>query len=248
MTLAHTDLVGRERVLDAARHHPYARFVAGVSRDLYGVAAPGAVFWRCTGPFGPYGHLLGEPLAVASVLTTAGAAGLLDELIQVNLPRQQAVPAGWVRREGWEYRWLTGRLVAPAEGPAVRPVTDGDEVCALLDAAYPDSELRPGHPLVRAWYGLRLDGRLVACGADRSGAAPETGAVPTGMIGAVAVHPSYRGHGLGGVVTAAVAAVLGEEYELVGLGVTDGNEPAARLYDRLGFTGRHPVVSIRRRA
>jgi len=247
VTTGYTDLAGRGPVLDAVGHHPYARFVAGVGRDLRGVAVAGAAFWRCVGPFGPYGHLLGEPRAVPAAFAAAGDTGLFDGLIQVNLPAHEPVPAGWARREGWEYRWLTRRLVAP-EGPAVRPVTDDDEICALLDVAYPDTELRPGHPLVRAWYGLHLDGQLVACAADRSGVAPERGAVPTGVIGAVAVHPAYRGRGLGAVVTAAVASALHERYELVGLGVTDGNDPATRIYEELGFTGRHAVVSARRGA
>jgi GNAT superfamily N-acetyltransferase len=241
-----TLLPSRMAVLEAVGHHPYGRFVAGVSVDLTGIAVHDAsgvgVFWRCVGPFGPYGHAFGD--AAMSALDEAGRRGLLAGLDRLNLPADMPLPAGWAQREAWEYRWLPSRLIFTAE-PAVCPVEAADEIDRLLDEAYPDTELRPGHPLVARWYGLRVDGELVACAADRSGAGIEPDAVPTGVIGAVAVHPTHRGRGLGAAVTAGVATRLLASYDQVGLGVTEGNDTATRVYERLGFTGVYRLRSVR---
>jgi ribosomal protein S18 acetylase RimI-like enzyme len=248
-----TALPDRRSVLEAVGQHPYGRFVAGNSSGLHGVAVGEGVFWRCVGPFGPAGYVFGEPAAATGALVTAREQRLLDGLGRLNLAAGVPVPAGWVEREAWDYRWLTGGLTCAArdraDGEAVDvsavPQPAPDEIDRLLDAAYPDSELRPGHPMVQRWYGVRVDGQLVACAADRSSAADELDAVPTGVIGAVAVHPAHRGRGLGAAVTAEVAAALQARFAQVGLGVTEGNETATRLYEGLGFTGVHRVRSVR---
>jgi predicted GNAT family acetyltransferase len=99
--------------------------------------------------------------------------------------------------------------------------------------------------VVAQWFGLYVDRCLVACAADRTFASPEPDAVPTGVIGAVAVHPDHRGRGFGAAVTAGLAAVLLSRYDQIGLGVTAGNTNAAGLYHRIGFTGRHGINSVR---
>jgi GNAT superfamily N-acetyltransferase len=236
----------RGEVLEAAHYHPYARFIAGTSRQLRGVAVEGAVVWQCVGPFGPVAHAVGEPLAVEVALAGAHDAGILNGIRWMNLPRDAAMPPGYALREAWDYRWLPSRAALVTSGAGlVRPITDADELNALLDVAYPDSELRPGNPVVTQWYGLYTDRRLVASAADRTHASPEPDAVPTGVIGAVAVHPDHRGRGLGAAVTAGVAAVLLARHNQVGLGVAQDNDVAARVYDRIGFTGRHPIASVR---
>lgn len=237
-------LRGRGEVLEAANYHPYARFVAGTSREVSGVAVASAVLWRGIGPFGPIAHVMGGASAVAPALAWARDGGLLADVGRVNLPRGP-VPAGFVLREAWDYLWLPSPSALVTAGATVQPVTDEEELNALLDAAYPGTELRPGDPIVSQWYGLYAEGRLVACAADRTFASPEPDAVPTSVIGAVAVHPDHRGRGLGAAVTAAVAQVLLARYEQVGLGVAQGNEVAAGLYQRIGFTGRHPLASVR---
>ncbi len=85
----------------------------------------------------------------------------------------------------------------------------------------------------------------MACAADRSVHSPDPDAIPTGVVGGVAVHPDHRGRGWGAAVTAALANALTERYGLVGLGVTADNHARSRLYERLGFTGRHEITSIR---
>jgi GNAT superfamily N-acetyltransferase len=236
----------RGEVLEAAHHHPYVRFVAGTSRQLRGLAVEGAVLWQCVGPFGLVAHAVGEPGAVEVALAGARDSGILDGVRWMNIPRGTPMPLGYELREAWDYRWLPSPATLVTTGAAaVRPVADADELNALLDVAYPGSELRPGHPVVTQWYGVYAERRLVACAADRTHASPEPDAVPTGVIGAVAVHPDHRGRGLGGAVTAGIAAVLLARYNQVGLGVAHDNDVAARVYDRIGFTGRHPIASVR---
>jgi ribosomal protein S18 acetylase RimI-like enzyme len=189
---------------------------------------------------------LGEPLAVEHALAHAREWGLLDGVRWVNLPADAPVPAGFDLRERWAYIWLPSRSTLRAAGqPRVRPLSDMDELDTLLDVAYPNTELRPGNPVVAQWYGVYAGRRLVACAADRTFASPEPDAVPTGVIGAVAVHPDHRGRGLGATVTAGVAGILLNRYDQVGLGVTEGNQVATRVYERIGFSGRHGINSVR---
>lgn len=55
-------------------------------------------------------------------------------------------------------------------------------------------------------------------------------------LSSIGTRPAYRGRGLAGLVTrAAVAAGLARGANLVYLGVFSGNQPAYRLYERLGF-------------
>jgi predicted GNAT family acetyltransferase len=123
----------------------------------------------------------------------------------------------------------------------VTVVEDAEAINGLLDAAFPDSMLRPGHPMVTAWYGIWSDGHLVACAADRSTRQAEPS---VGVLGAIAVHPEQRRHGWGAAVTAGLTEVLRTRHPLVALGVVAGNDPATRLYVRLGFTGVHEVTAI----
>ena len=76
------------------------------------------------------------------------------------------------------------------------------------------------------------DGRPVACAmttAEGGGAA---------LIGAVATHPDFRGRGYASACVAYLTALLQQERRQVFL--SPKNEPAHRLYRRLGYvdTGR----------
>jgi ribosomal protein S18 acetylase RimI-like enzyme len=249
-----TKLHSRAWVLDFVADFPYARFALGSGTDPRGIrvelpATGIGLLWWAGGPFGLLGHGLGDPSVIDFALKHARTEGLLGDVGWVNLPRctPAQIPAGWTHREDWDYLWLpdgSTSVVAPKQD-AVRPVSDVAAIGALLAAAFPDSMLRPGHPMVNTWYGAYVDGELVACAADRSVHSPDSDAVPTGMIGAVAVHPEHRGRGWGAAVTAALAEVLRQRYTQVGLGVTADNHAASRLYRRLGFVGEHQITSIR---
>ena len=84
-----------------------------------------------------------------------------------------------------------------------------------------------------AFASLRMDGRVVAVG---------RGAVDDGWLGvmAVEVDPAYRRHGLAAAVMAQLwrwgtAAGARRSY----LQTEVGNEPAVRLYEKLGYTVHH---------
>jgi ribosomal protein S18 acetylase RimI-like enzyme len=246
-------LPDRAAILDAVSHHPYARFIAGMSSDMRGIAvnadgAHPAVLWWGDSPLGRLGHGIGDPACLDVAVAQARDKGGLNGVVRINLPRRTEIPPGWVINEQWDYCWLPAPDATVPKQPhqdAVRPEADAEAIAALLDVAFPESMLRPGHPMVNEWYGARAGGVLVACAADRSVRSPESDAVPTGVLGAVAVHPDHRGHGWGAAVTAALASALTQRYAQVGLGVTAHNRPAQRLYARLGFTGRHEMTSIR---
>jgi ribosomal protein S18 acetylase RimI-like enzyme len=246
-------LTDRAAILQAVGHHPYAQFVAGMSTGMRGLAldfdgAEPAVLWWGDSPLGRLGHGIGDPPALDAAIAHARDEGMLEGVIRINLPRRADIPVGWVRNEDWDYCWLPTPDTTVARQPnqdAVRPEADANAVGALLDVAFPDSMLRPGHPMVNAWYGARSARALVACAADRSVRSPDPDAIQTGVLGAIAVHPDHRGQGWGAAVTAELANVLARRYSQVGLGVTADNDTAQRLYARLGFTGRHEITSIR---
>lgn len=86
--------------------------------------------------------------------------------------------------------------------------------------------------------GVRDGGSLVACAASTE----LVDGVP--HLAGIAVHPRRRGEGLGGAVTASVTrAALRAGAEACTLGTYADNEPARRLYARLGYRCEHPFSS-----
>jgi ribosomal protein S18 acetylase RimI-like enzyme len=65
-----------------------------------------------------------------------------------------------------------------------------------------------------------------------------------GQIANVLVRDDRRGKGLGAAVTAAVARRLREHGKIVSLFVKADNEPAKRLYERLGFKRVRSLVYL----
>jgi ribosomal protein S18 acetylase RimI-like enzyme len=124
--------------------------------------------------------------------------------------KQAAAPPG-------EPRWLADREMAA--------------VTALLDRSFPDSYARPGRPGVRRWAGIDgPDGELAAVAADAWSA-------PTvGFMAGVAVREELRGTGLGGRICRFLADRLIAGHGRVALMVDGWNDPAIRLYRRLGLT------------
>jgi GNAT superfamily N-acetyltransferase len=232
-------LDGPAAVLAATHRHPYARFAVGVSAEVRGVTDGDAVVWAGRSPYGWVGHGLGD---VSTVVKLVERADLFGDVRWINLPRHEPRP-GYVRNEDWDLLWATGPVPPHPAGDRVVPIADSAAMNELLDVAFPDSGVRPDSTHVLGWYGIWADGTLVACAADRSTRAAGVEAV--GLIGGVAVHPVHRRAGLGSAITAELTRRLQQTYELVALGVDAHNDTAIRLYERLGYAGRHRVTSVR---
>ncbi len=84
-----------------------------------------------------------------------------------------------------------------------------------------------GNPFVGIWK----DGQLVAA----AGTHVASKRYGVAAVGAVITRPSHRGRGLGTIAVADLCKRLAGEYGTVGLNVERANEPALRIYDRLGF-------------
>jgi ribosomal protein S18 acetylase RimI-like enzyme len=239
----------RSAVLAWAGHHPYARFALARAARVTGLRGAGALLLVTETDVARMGHGLGEPAAVDALFDRAVRVGALASTRWVNLPRRtgSSIPAGFELNEHWDFRWILGP-VPPQPGQdrvvALGP-DDADAINGLLDVAFPASMVRPGHPMARRWYGIRAGSTLVACAADRSARSPDPTAEPVGVIGGVATHPAYRRQGLAAAVTAALTGRLQASYGLVTLGVIAGNDPATRMYERLGFTGITELTSVR---
>lgn len=83
----------------------------------------------------------------------------------------------------------------------------------------------------RPFVGIWEDGQLVAA----AGTHVASKRYGVAAIGAVITRPSHRGRGLGTIAVADLCKRLAGEYETIGLNVEAANEPALRIYDRLGF-------------
>ena len=236
-------LAGRAAVLEATGGGPYVRFATSMATTIEGRATDGGVLWWGDGPLGRLAHGLGDESTLDELLVHA--RGMLAGVRRINLPRRVELPAGFTRYDDWDFRWSeTPPPPQPGESEVCR-IDDAAAIEELLDVAFPDSMLRPGHPMVSDWYGVWSDGRLVACAADRSTRPTEPGVPVVGVLGGIAVHPEHRRYGWGAAVTAALTTRLRYRHSLVGLGVIADNHGATRLYRRLGFTGAHEITSTR---
>jgi predicted GNAT family acetyltransferase len=230
-------LLDANAVLAAADRDPYARNT--VREDLtHGWARDGAVAWLGLDAEDrvPYVSALGhDDRAVAALL-----ADVRPELPPVPV----TVPAAAVRelRIGFtpQFHWTLWTCETPPAPPdvPVRELTDRAGVAALLNAVGGLHSAAPDDEKVRRWVGVRDGDRLVACAADTS-AAPGVG-----HMGSVAVHPAARRRGLAGAVVGWLTRdLLRHGADVVVVGVFVAEQPAMRLYERVGFRARHEFLS-----
>jgi ribosomal protein S18 acetylase RimI-like enzyme len=224
-------LAGRDEVLRATVGHPYARLTTGGGNEVVGFRDGGTTVWVTVDHRGPMPCGLGDGDRAAAMLAGLAAGGALDGAPWWHLPRLPGAPPDGLTvavRDEWDFRW-TSVAPPPVDGEAaVVPVDDEAAVVGLLRDAFPDTTTRPGDPRVRGWWGIRRAGRLVAVGADRS-----RGGV--GFLSGLTVARDARGGGLGAALAAAMTRALIRSYGVVALGVLSDNDPARRMYDRLGF-------------
>lgn len=147
--------------------------------------------------------------------------------------REIQVPSDWEYLGGGVGKQMTGeRVFGHVDEDAVE--LGVDDVPEMLDLI---SRTQPGPFLPRTvelggYVGFRVDGELVAMAGRRIH--------PPGWveISAVCTDPAHRGKGLGGRLVMAVAAGIRAEGEVPFLHVSETNENAIRLYEKLGFTIR----------
>jgi len=116
---------------------------------------------------------------------------------------------------------------------------------ALYRDAYPKSWFDPRMLETQQYHGLQGDhgGLLAAAGVHVY--SKEHGVA---ALGNIATHPSHRGRGFAGMVTAAVCrSLLMEGVEQIGLNVKASNVAAIACYARLGFTEVAPYEEVRLR-
>lgn len=109
------------------------------------------------------------------------------------------------------------------------------ELLSFYREAYPSGYFNAEMLRTGKYFGCRRDGKVVAV-AGIHVYSPE---YKVGVIGNVAVHPDFRGNGLGGAVTYRLAAELSEEGLMVTLNVNSANHAAIRCYANIGFIKTH---------
>ena len=179
--------------------------------------------------------VLGDDSVRACVLIDELSAGKAIDGIHVHadvygrLPERLTIPD-----PGHWSIWTLTPANVPAElatwaSAAVELAPDDERIDPLL-AHSTSAYLFAGDPAVRRWMGVVREGALLAVG----GESVIAGEIP--HLVSVCTSPEWRGGGAGRAVTAAlVVGAFGRGATEVYLEMYADNEPAARLYRRVGF-------------
>jgi ribosomal protein S18 acetylase RimI-like enzyme len=216
---------------DRALDNPVWHSLVGPRRDLGERRGRAARFDPSVSPFAAIPDDP-DPAAWADLAALAGPDG--DTVI---LRRTIEVPPGWevpFRLDG--VQMIAGpvfEVASDGAGPAPRPLTeaDADDAMALIAAAPPGPFL-PGTLRFGGYWGVRIDGRLVAMAGERLSVDGYT------ELSAVCTHPDVRGRGLAALLTRTVVAAVRERGDEAFLHAAASNTAAIRLYERLGFVLR----------
>lgn len=175
----------------------------------------------------PFGAIADQkdPQCWRDLANLVGAGGTV-----VLTGKEVQVPADWEILSGGNGKQMTGEEVFGYEDDdAIKlGIPDVPEMLDLI------SRTQPGPFLSRTvelggYLGFRVDGNLVAMAGRRIN--------PPGWveISAVCTDPAYQGKGLGGRLVNAVVAGIRSEGAVPYLHVSETNENAIRLYEKLGF-------------
>jgi ribosomal protein S18 acetylase RimI-like enzyme len=217
--------------------HPYLR------RHVDPAAIRGIWRYRSATVFAPLRDV-GEDPGLVCLGAADDLAVLLDELsrslptpthLSMTAGATGALPTGWPVRE-W-HGWTAFSIQAVPRAAGMDAVIElplprwTAEISSFLDEANPAGWGRPGRDDSQ-WWGV-LDGpggRLLSVGGVR------TSGAPSAHVSGIATHPSARGRGLASAVTAVLTRVgLDAGQSIVTLDAYSANEPALRMYDRLGY-------------
>lgn len=144
-----------------------------------------------------------------------------------------SLPEGWQQESAVEFdQYVCPRLAPyPPADAAWLGQDDLPEMRELVELTQP-GPLLPGVLELGRFVGIHEDGRLVAMAGERCH--------PPGFreIATVCTHPAWRGRGLASGLTGRLASDIVAAGETPFLHVAHGNDAAARVYRRLGFTWR----------
>lgn len=194
-----------------------------------------------------------------TVVGTPEAAGALIRHALAELPRRPhgfSVPRGTglgplaiSEPETWDFMafdpaWEVPLPVRPGEERVVESLPSAEtdaEIGDFLKLANPSHSAKPGWEAIQAWGVVRdAEGALLACGAycRRDGG--------NGYLASIGTRPEARGQGLGAAVSAWLTRrSLANEDGFCALGHWHPNEPARRVYSRLGYRTTHQMISAR---
>lgn len=184
------------------------------------------------------------PAQQAAALADVALAELGEACYGLTLPRTLDI-SRWIG-QAEPGRWDLMRCDAP---PSPQPgeeqvaeLTDPEAVQAFLDRVNPHHSVRAGDPGAERWMGVAdaSTGELLAVGALTRRARG------TAFLASIATAPEARGRGWGAAVTAALtrhAFAAGDR--LCALAHYHPNEPARRVYLRLGYRTTHQSSSHR---
>jgi ribosomal protein S18 acetylase RimI-like enzyme len=186
---------------------------------------------------------VGSPEAVEA-LTGIALGELGEKCYGLTAPRGQDV-ARWVGpRQPEQWDLMVCEAEPPEQPGEERVVRLGDPAAVqeFLNRVNPHHSVGAEHPEIERWLGVadEASGALLAVGAfirRRHG---------TAYLASIATAQEARGRGLGAAVTAALtrhAFAAGEA--LCTLAHYSPNEPARRLYLRLGYRTTHQMQSSR---
>jgi GNAT superfamily N-acetyltransferase len=177
-------------------------------------------------------HAIGGPHGWPDVAALAGPGAV----VAMSGPYLDP-PPGWSPVRIMPGVQLTGDAVPGGPDPEAEPLSaaDAPEMLDLVARTDPGPFRKRTVELGR-YLGIRRDGQLVAMAGER---------LRCGRwieISAVCTDPAYRGQGLAGRLTRAVAHGIREQGGIPFLAATAANTGALRLYRALGFTHRRDVT------
>ena len=151
-----------------------------------------------------------------------GPIGLCSVLAPVGPREDLGVHLKYVLDSGARLPEVAVSPLGPSDAPALTRLHDTDPGAAFVV---------PAMLADQSFVGVWEDGDLVAAAgthvlSDRHRVA---------AIGGVLTRPDRRGRGLGSKVTAGVCHRIAGRVDTIALNVHEGNEPARRAYERLGF-------------
>jgi RimJ/RimL family protein N-acetyltransferase len=141
---------------------------------------------------------------------------------------------------------VTAESFKASPGPAVRlEIGDLSMINRLYSQEGTATAYRPEHLEHAVYCGAFVGGDLVAIAGTHAFSRSERIAV----VGNVYTHPSHRGKGMATVATSAVTSELLRWCDLVVLTVEVENQPAVRVYEKLGYEyvcNMHETPLVRR--